>query len=64
MRGGLKGYEPLDFAGESELTPDEQEVVEVMRRDLWRNGVRTEPNLTRMAFEFAAAACMMKGAKA
>jgi hypothetical protein len=58
----LAGYKPLDWSGPSELSKHDQEMVEIMRKDLWRNGVRTEPNLTRMAYEFAAVACMGKGA--
>jgi hypothetical protein len=50
----LRGYKPLDWSGPSVLTPYEQEIVELQRRDLWRHGIRKEPLLTRMAFEFAA----------
>jgi hypothetical protein len=63
QRGEMKGYTPLDWKEPSELSPSERAAVEVMRRDLWRNGVRTEPLLTRMAFEFAAVATMQKAAK-
>ncbi len=62
MRGDLKGYVPLAWDEHSELSADEQEFVEINRKDLWRNGVRTEPNLTRMAFEFGAVQAMMRQA--
>jgi len=60
----LAGYEPLDWRGPSELTKEEQETVERMRKDLWRQGVRTQPALDRLAFEFAAAFCMANAARA
>lgn len=47
----MKGYEPLEWGADSELDAEMQESVELMRRDLWRNGIRGE-NLERMAFEF------------
>jgi hypothetical protein len=59
-RGDLKGYVPLTWDADSQLSADEQENVEINRRDLWRNGVRTEPNLTRMAFEFGAVMTMLR----
>lgn len=59
-RGDLKGYVPLVWGADSELSPQEQENVEVNRRDLWRAGVRTEPNLSRMAFEFGAVMTMLQ----
>lgn len=49
----LAGYKPLDWTGDSALTAEEQELVEIERRDLWRCGIR-DPLCTRMAFEFAA----------
>ncbi len=62
-RGSLDGYKPLTWAADSQLSPDEQKAVEINRRDLWRHGVRTEPNLTRMAFEFGAVMCMLRAPK-
>lgn len=59
----LRGYKPLDWSGPSELSPEERETVEAQRRDLWRHGIRTEPMLTRMAFEFAAVISMSRAAK-
>lgn len=59
----LKGYVPLAWGKDSKLSGVEQECVERQRRDLWRNGVRTEPNLTRMAFEFAAVETMLRNDK-
>lgn len=56
----MKGYAPLAWDAASDLSDDEQQCVEICRRDLWRNGVRTEPNLTRMAFEFGAVMAMTK----
>jgi hypothetical protein len=57
------GYVPLAWEADSMLTRDEQAIVEAQRRDLWRHGVRTEPLLTRMAFEFGAVICMQRAAK-
>lgn len=57
----MHGYAPLAWDSKSALSRDEQEMVEIQRRDLWRHGVRTEPNLTRMAFEFAAVVCALRG---
>jgi hypothetical protein len=57
------GYVPLDWSAKSALSRDEQEMVEIQRKDLWRKGIRTEPLLTQMALEFAACICMMKAAK-
>lgn len=54
----LAGYVPLDWSGESVLSQEEQDMVEIQRKDLWRHGIRTEPMLTRMAFEFGAVVCM------
>lgn len=47
----MKGYKPLRWDADSALDAEMQASVELMRRDLWRNGVRGE-NLERMAFEF------------
>lgn len=55
----LKGYVPLDWGADSQLSKREQEYVEINRKDLWSAGVRTEPNLTRMAFEFGAVQAML-----
>jgi hypothetical protein len=52
----MRGYKALDWSGPSELTREEQELVEIMRRDLWRHGIRKRPQLDAMAFEFAWAA--------
>ena len=59
-KNALDGYVPLKWDGPSDLSKDEQETVEIQRRDLWRHGVRTEPLLTRMAFEFAATLCSLR----
>ena len=56
----MKGYKPIDWTGPSKLSLDEQEIVEIMRRDLWGHGVRKEPQLTRMAFEFGATCCALR----
>ena len=56
---GLAGYTPLEAGSMSELEPFEREMVEVMRRDLWRRGVR-DPRLTKLAFELAGAACLSR----
>ena len=50
----------MKWDGESKLSKDEQATVEAQRKDLWRGGVRKEPALTRMAFEFAAVIHMLK----
>jgi len=60
----LRGYKPLGWSFPSSLSAEEQETVEAQRRDLWRNGIRTEPMLTRMAFEFAAVITMNRASKA
>jgi hypothetical protein len=62
-RDACAGYVPLKWDTDSKLSAAEREAVEAQRKDLWRNGVRTEPNLTRMAFEFAAVVCMFRAAK-
>jgi len=59
----LDGYTPLAWTEESTLTAEEREIVEAQRKDLWRNGIRTEPLLTQMALEFAAVICMQRAAK-
>lgn len=56
----LKGYRPLKWDDGSALTKSEQELVEAMRKDCWRNGIRKEPMLTRLAFEFAAVVAMAR----
>jgi hypothetical protein len=59
----MQGYKPLEWATDSTLTAEERETIETQRRDLWRNGVKTEPLLTRMAFEFGAVITMRRAAK-
>lgn len=59
----LAGYTPLTWDAESTLSADEQATIEAQRKDLWRGGIRTEPQLTEMAFEFAAVICMQRAAK-
>lgn len=56
----MKGYVPLDWPSDSQLSKEEQEAVEGQRRDIWRHGIRTEPMLTRMAFEFGATICILR----
>lgn len=56
----MDGYEPLTWDEGTALDAHEQAVIEQQRRDLWRGGIR-EPNLTRMAFEFAAVVCLLEG---
>jgi hypothetical protein len=58
----LKGYKALSWPADSKLSQDEQEAVELQRRDLWRHGIKKEPMLTQLAFEFGAVLCMMKRA--
>ena len=55
-------YTPMTWDSESKLSKDEQETVESQRRQLWAKGVRTQPNLDRMAFEFAAIITMLRSA--
>ena len=59
----MKGYKPLDWSGPSELTKHEQEMIEIMRRDLWRHGIHAQPQLDEMAFLFAFAHCSASAAK-
>lgn len=59
----LAGYTPLAWGADSSLSKDQQEIVEAQRKDLWRHGIRKEPLLTQMAFEFAAVICMQRAAK-
>jgi len=59
-RDDMKGYTPLVWGADSRLSKHEQEMVEIQREDLWRRGVRTQPLLDRMAFEFAAVVCMFQ----
>lgn len=59
----LDGYTPMTWGSDSKLTAEEQNTVEAQRKELWSNGVRSEPNLTRMAFEFAAVITMIRKAK-
>lgn len=47
----MAGYEPIVWGQDSEMTPEMRESVDLMRRDLWRNGIRGE-QLELMAFEF------------
>jgi hypothetical protein len=60
----MKGYVPLVWGTDSRLSLHEQEMVELQHKDLWRHGVRTEPQLTRMAFEFGAVVVMLQDKKA
>ena len=62
-QASIRGYTPIDWSGPSQLTKDEQEIVEIQRRDLYRHGIRKEPMLTRMAFEFAAVICASRETK-
>lgn len=61
---GEVAYEPLTWTADSELSTEERAHVERERRSLWNHGIRREPQLTRMAFEFGAVAAMLgKGKK-
>lgn len=51
-------YAPLSWPADSKLSPEERAHVERQRRALWDRGIRREPQLTRMAFEFGAVASM------
>ena len=57
-----EGYRPLVWSENCELTADERETIEAQRKDLWRNGIRKQPMLDRMAYEFAYVICALKGA--
>jgi hypothetical protein len=59
----MKGYEPLAWPSDSKLSKAEQEAVELQRRDLWRHGIRKEPQLTKLAFEFGATLSMLMAKK-
>ncbi len=59
---GLEGYQPFEWSAESQLTAAERGIVETQRKDLWRNGIRKQPMLDRMAFEFGYVICALKGA--
>jgi hypothetical protein len=54
-------YVPLTWPADTLLSDDEREHVDRERRSLWDHGVRKEPLLTRMAFEFGAVAAMVCG---
>lgn len=56
----MRGYKPLSWDADSQLSREEQEAVETQRRDLWRHGIRKQPMLDRMAFEFGAVVCMLR----
>lgn len=62
-RDPLAGYKPLTWEPDSSLSKDQREIVEAQRKDLWRHGIRKEPLLTQMAFEFAAVICMQRAAR-
>lgn len=62
-RGSEADYVPLTWPGDSKLSDAEREHVDRERRSLWNHGVRREPQLTRMAFEFGAVAAMVCGGK-
>jgi len=53
----------LEWPSDSKLTAEEREHVDRERRSLWNHGIRREPQLTRMAFEFGAVASMVCGIK-
>ncbi len=55
----LKGYKPLAWTKDSQLSKHEQDIVEHQRQDLYEHGIK-EPQLTRMAFEFGAVIVMMQ----
>jgi hypothetical protein len=59
-RDGLTGYKPLVWPESSSLSAEEQECVELQRRDLWRHGIRKQPMLDKLAFEFGAVMCIMR----
>lgn len=59
----LKGYKPIEWGADSVLSADQRAIVEGQRKDLWRHGIRTEPVLTHMAFEFGAVICMQRAAR-
>lgn len=59
----MKGYKPLRWDADSLLSKGEREAVDRQRLDLWKHGVRREPLLTRMAFEFAALETMLRARK-
>jgi len=48
---GLAGYTPLEAGSMSELEPFEREMVEVMRRDLWRRIAREHKKQTNAIVE-------------
>jgi len=59
----LVGYKPLTWESDSQLSKHEQEMVEIQRKDLWQHGIRKQPMLDRMAFEFAAVVCILQSAE-
>jgi hypothetical protein len=56
-------YVPLEWPADSKLSGAEQAHVDRERRSLWDHGIRREPLLTRMAFEFGAVATMLSRAR-
>jgi hypothetical protein len=57
------GYVPLTWTKDDTLPQVDRDTIDAQRKDLWRGGIRTEPLLTRMAFEFAAVIAMQRAAK-
>lgn len=47
------------FSNECELTALEQEMIEAQRKDLWKHGVRKQPQLDEMAFQFGYVVCLL-----
>lgn len=62
-RAGPSDYKAISWPADSLLNADEQAHVNRQRRALWDRGIRKEPQLTRMAFEFGAAAAMLEQQK-
>lgn len=51
------------FSEGCELTASEREVIETQRKDLWKHGIRKQPLLDQMAFEFGYVICAFRAAR-
>ena len=63
MRRQPRSEPPPMVWGKTTLDAEQQAAVELMRRQLWRRGIRHEPLFSRMAFQFAAVLCMDRASK-
>lgn len=62
-KDALGGYAPLVWSEDCELTLEERDIIEAQRRDLWRHGIRKQPMLDVMAYEFGYVVCLLREAE-